>query len=965
MRTTIQDVRRARFHWHVCLVRDTALGFPLTNVQDDEEAKGSDMKWRQRRYDFTLAALAGFLSPGAVMAQQPCASGVAVDGVVLDQNGSSIPAARVQTSEGQSTTADAAGHFVLPCVAPGTTEVTAQADGFAATTVPVKNKAGESAHLRLQLPVARVETSVEVGEDATAIDADHGAGTHTLNTKDIAGLADDPDDFQRQLQVLAESAGGTPGSATITVDGFQNSSALPPKGSIASIRVNPDMFSAEYEDPPYEGGRIEIFTKPGMDSFHGALFLTDSDGSFNATDPFSTTATPAGKRRYGFELSGPILRKKSDFALALEKRDIDEFNVVNAVTLDADGNASPLHQTVAAPQRLWIASARGDWQATPTDVVTLSFSANVNNLGNQGVGGLTLPDAGYSSHVAEYDLRLTSEQTISVNLLHETHVGFTWKDTAQAPLSTAPSLQVAGYFTGGGATSQNLNDRERDLEVDDDLLLTRGRHSLKLGVQSMGYLVHDYDPNTFNGAYVFGGGSAAVLDANGNPTGATTNIDGLEQYRRALLNLSGGTPTTYQLTAGTPLVPLSQWRLAAYGQDTVKLTPKLTLSAGLRYSFETSPDTFFNLGPRAALAWALGSKSKTVIHARAGIFNYPRSVSLQTQVDRLNGMRQSETLVYSPNYASPLTPVPGSLAVATVDTFPSSTFQEAPNMQTDLGAEHDLPHHWHVQGDWFYLAAYSNLRMRNINAPLAVTETGAAPDPVAALEAPRPFAPNLNIMQYQNSGHMSGNVFFVGLDQHSYKRFGFFAGYVRLNFIGNLGRGAVEPQSSYSDAGERARPDWERQNQAFGVGNLNLPAKVEVAVEFDANSGAPYNLTTGTDANGDGDFNDRPSYAAAPGTGVYATRFGLLSTDAVNGTVPRNLGTMPFTVHLDPNISRKFQLWGKKDAPRILTLNARSANLLNHTNVTAVGTIVSSPTFSQSLAAEAARRVELGARFTF
>ena len=38
-------------------------------------------------------------------------------------------------------------------------------------------------------------------------------------------------------------------------------------------------------------------------------------------------------------------------------------------------------------------------------------------------------------------------------------------------------------------------------------------------------------------------------------------------------------------------------------------------------------------------------------------------------------------------------------------------------------------------------------------------------------------------------------------------------------------------------------------------------------------------------------------------------------------------------------------------------MNARSANLLNHTNVTTVGTVVGSPTFTQPLAAEAARRV--------
>lgn len=120
----------------------------------------------------------------------------------------------------------------------------------------------------------------------------------------------------------------------------------------------------------------------------------------------------------------------------------------------------------------------------------------------------------------------------------------------------------------------------------------------------------------------------------------------------------------------------------------------------------------------------------------------------------------------------------------------------------------------------------------------------------------------------------------------------------------------------------------------------------------DPTGAAIYNITTGTDNNGDGDFDDRPSYASAPGAGVYSTRFGLLTTNTVNGNAPRNLGTMPGTVHLDMNLSRAFQFNAKSsDHPRTLTFNIRSADLLNHTNVTTVGTIVSSPTLGQSLAA--------------
>ena len=81
------------------------------------------------------------------------------------------------------------------------------------------------------------------------------------------------------------------------------------------------------------------------------------------------------------------------------------------------------------------------------------------------------------------------------------------------------------------------------------------------------------------------------------------------------------------------------------------------------------------------------------------------------------------------------------------------------------------------------------------------------------------------------------------------------------------------------------------------------------------------------------------AYASAPGPGVYSTRFGLLTPDAFNGNVPRNLGTMPTLVHIDTNLSRAFKL-GKADTGRTLTLNARAANLLNHTNFTTPNAVV-------------------------
>jgi hypothetical protein len=120
-----------------------------------------------------------------------------------------------------------------------------------------------------------VQTDVQVGADPTDDDGNQGAGTTVLGRKEIERLPDDSDDLLREVQIIASSSGRDPTETTIAVDGFQTSSALPPKSSIASIRINPDdSVAPEYR---WRGGRVEITTKPGADKFHGALFFTDSN----------------------------------------------------------------------------------------------------------------------------------------------------------------------------------------------------------------------------------------------------------------------------------------------------------------------------------------------------------------------------------------------------------------------------------------------------------------------------------------------------------------------------------------------------------------------------------------------------------------------------------------------------------------------------------------------------------------
>ena len=898
-----------------------------------------------------------------VIAQRPCPTGVRIDGVVADPGGAVVAGAHVQASDGEVAITDAAGHFLLSCIPFGFDKLAVQAEGFATVDFPGGRPAGKTTKVTLKLAMLEVEEVVQVTEDPTSMDPDHGGGTLVIDTKAVQRLADDPDDFLRQLQVLASADGGSPANALISVDGFENGSALPPKSSIASIRVNPDLFSSQYRFPPFAGGLIEIFTKPGANSFHGSIFYSNSAGAFNATNPFSVSATPASKERYGVDLTGPIIPRKSGFALALERRVINEFNVVNATTLDVNDNPLPIGQTVATPQRLWTASVRGDWQVTSKDVAVVSYSASVNNVGNQGVGGLVLAEAGYSSLVSEYDVRLLNSLTLNPDLLNETRIGYAWKRRKQNPNSRAASLQVSGYFTGGGAISQDYDDRERNLEIDDDLLLNHGKHLMKFGAQSLGEFVHDYDPDIFNGAYTFGGGSAPALDANNKPTGQTTTVSAIQQYQRALSNLPGGLPTTYELTSGSPQIPLTQWRLGLYTQDDIKVANRLTLSIGLRYQLQTTPDNFLNFGPRLSLAWSPDKKQSWVLRARAGLFhNSPQGPTYAKEVYRLNGIRQQQTTVYRPNFSDPLVPVPGSVSVRTIDQFPPSLSQQS-TFAGMLAIEHEFSRHWHSEAHFYWAEDWNNVLQRNINAPLVASSVGSPPDLTAALHAPRPLAPNTNILQYQNAGHLSGNSVSLHIEQRSYKRFTVSANYRHMIF--KSGPDDSVPQSSYTNSGESARVDWLRENGGSLSGTLNLPCKFELSTQFDAYDGTPYNITTGNDNNGDGNFNDRPSYATGLGSGVYKTPYGLLTANTVNGNTPRNLGSMPGKIHFDMSLSRAFRLDKRNTGPsRILSFNARIANLLNHTNVTAIQTVLS-PSLGQPLTAEAARRIELGARLSF
>lgn len=83
-----------------------------------------------------LAMLAAsLLGTATALEQQPCASGIRIEGLVVDPTGAVIVAATVATPTGAHTSTDEAGRFVLACVPANSEALTVAAEGFSPTTV--------------------------------------------------------------------------------------------------------------------------------------------------------------------------------------------------------------------------------------------------------------------------------------------------------------------------------------------------------------------------------------------------------------------------------------------------------------------------------------------------------------------------------------------------------------------------------------------------------------------------------------------------------------------------------------------------------------------------------------------------------------------------------------------------------------------------------------------------------------
>ena len=881
----------------------------------------------------SIALLLVFGAPG--LAQGPPAG--TLRGQVLDPSGATVSGATVllTTPDGKSVdvVTNGSGAYELLGLAPGNYTVKVVAEGFGlftANNVAIKPGQIQTLRVELTLEEQKIEIHVEDSPTQLSVDPQNNAGAIILKDKDLEALSDDPDELQAELQALAGPSAG-PNGGQIYIDGFTGGQ-LPPKASIREIRINQNPFSAEYDKLGY--GRIEIFTKPGTDKFHGQLFLSGNTSGFNSRNPFEVI--PDGTEPPGYEstqFSGSIggpLTKKASFFFNFERRDINDLSIVSATVLDPNFNIVNFGDTVANPRVRTNLSPRFDYQISKSNTLTARYQYERNNQDNMGIGLFDLPTTGFSSLETEQTLQVSDTQILSPKIINETRFQFIRETTNETPLSSAPTINVQQAFTDGGSSDGNVRDILQRYELQNHTSMALGRHYLKFGARLRANRDNSVDTGNFNGIFTFGSRQDPACAAGGAP-GSCAIISGLQAYQITKQGLAngltfpqiaamGGGASQFSITSGTARAEINYFDAGLYVQDDFHFRPNITISYGLRFESQNNSSDHVDFAPRVGFAWGIGSHAKnaspkTVLRAGWGIFYDRFTYQLALQQQRLNGVTQQQFVVADPEFFVDNIPDPAMLPSGV--TAPT-IYRENPNlttpsiMQTGVSLERQLTKYANLSITYLTSRGVHQFFTENINAPECSTL------PCDPSTAPRPLGGSSNIYQYQSEGIFKQNQLIINSSIRMGAKLSLF-GYYTLNYANSDTGGASSFPSVVNNIGlDYGRAAFDVRHRVFLGGTIGLPYAFRLSPFMTASSGAPYNITTGQDLNGDSVFNDRPAIATANSipSNVVATRFGSFDVVPQPGEtlVPINDLTGPDHFTMNLRLSKSFGFGQKKEA---------------------------------------------------
>lgn len=835
--------------------------------------------------------------------------------LVLDPSRAAVAAAQItiQPAQGAARAFETnhQGEAVCAALIPGKAKIRVEAKGFETREIDEFALHAGNNSLEVVLQIANLKDELQVREDVRdrRVDPRGTSFTTILTEEQIAELPDDPEEFAATLREMAG-----PG-AVFRVNGFTGG-RFPPKSQIREIRFRLNPYAAENHEAGFVS--VDIYTKPGMDNWHGSVNFGFRSEALNARNFFAPVRGPESYHRAGFTLDGPLWRNHTSLFLYGEGSLADDSKTIVAALPDGQFN-----QLITHPTHKLDLSARLEQTLPRSHTLRVEYQRNAFRQDNLGVGNFDLPDRAYTLDSAEHILRVSDTGLLTHSFVNEFRLQARWQDLASQPVSQAPALLVLNAFSSGGAQVQSAS-RTREIEIADNIDHAIETHSLRAGIELQLGSYSSADLRNATGTFIFS--SLAAFEA--------------------------GRPTTFTQRVGDPQVDFKQYQFGWYIQDDFRVVKGLSLSLGIRHEIQEHLADKNNFAPRMGIAWSPFRNGKTTIRAGAGIFYDWFTADTFEQTLRVNGRKQLDLVVRAPGFPDPF-------SSGSAITLPPSLIQSDPAMRmpyiegASLGLERELSLRFHVRAVYFYQRGVHLLRGHNINAPL---QGLGRPDSAAG-----------NIDQIESSANSTLHLFNLNVSSFS-KRFTWLVNYTLSRTINEADGPLSLPANNFDFHPERGPAPGDARHRLFVMTNTTLVRGVKLGAVCHFNSAMPYNITTGLDNNFDTVSNDRPAGVtrnSARGSNEFdlsarlSWGFGFGQQKKGNTQVSKRVTRVGDT---DSFAGAPAEAMDKRWR---VQLYLQVYNLLNHANLTNYTGVQTSPFFGQPTAALPGRRMETGMRFSF
>ena len=183
------------------------------------------------------------------------------------------------------------------------------------------------------------------------------------------------------------------------------------------------------------------------------------------------------------------------------------------------------------------------------------------------------------------------------------------------------------------------------------------------------------------------------------------------------------------------------------------------------------------------------------------------------------------------------------------------------------------------------------LRSQDVNAPVPGTY-----DPTIPGSGVFPFGRTGQVLMMESAGLYNQNQLIFNVNSKLSRNISLTGAYMYNRAMSNTDGLGTFPANPYSMLGEYGPASTDMHHRVSLSGTVTVKWGIRFNPFLTANSGPPFDITSGQDVYGDGLFNARPGIATDPKkVGVIATRYGLLDPNPTPGEtlLSRNFGRGP------------------------------------------------------------------------